>query len=131
MIVRYKLVLASDVSNFIIDDEPTYLVSASDMSLPLALQPQANPDKDEKSLQHLIARINEERGSFRDVDEAKLKEEIARDLATDVEAQGNENEDVEEPQDAESRRKEVYTARNEMLKLIGYARNDNVVRMAS
>lgn len=90
------------------------------MSLPLALQPQSNADKDDRSLQDFITRINNERGAFRNVTEEKLKEEIARDLAKDIDEELDVTEDIEEIQDAESRRKEVYTARNEMLKLVGY-----------
>jgi len=90
------------------------------MSFALALQPAHGADTQQRSIQQLITRINEERGAFRNVTEETLHDEIAKALS----GTGNEDLDAEEdaidPQDIDARRKEVYTARNEMLKFIGY-----------
>jgi len=90
------------------------------MSFSLALQPASAADIQQKSIQQLITKINEERGAFRNVTEETLRDEIAK-AATGT---GNVDQDVKEdaanPQDIEARRKEVYAARNEMLKFIGY-----------
>jgi len=90
------------------------------MSFSVALQPLIKSQAETASLQDLVRRINEERGAFRNVTEDQLKEEIARDQLT----ANDDTVDVEEedaPQDFEKRRKEVFTARNEMLQLVGYA----------
>jgi mediator of RNA polymerase II transcription subunit 17 len=90
------------------------------MSFTLALQPTPGDNSQQKSIQQLITKINEERGAFRNVTEETLRDEIAK------AATGTDNQDVDEeqnavdPQDIEARRKEVYAARSEMLKFIGY-----------
>jgi len=90
------------------------------MSFALALQPASGADTQQKSIQQLITRINEERGAFRNVTEESLRDEIAK-AATDAGNEAlDEEEDAVDPQDIDARRKEVYTARGEMLKFIGY-----------
>jgi mediator of RNA polymerase II transcription subunit 17 len=88
------------------------------MSFPLALQPTSQQEEDQLSLQHFITRINEERGAFRNVTEGKLREEVIKD-ARNIEDDLDEAEESEPVQDVESRRKEVFAARNEMLNYIG------------
>jgi len=88
------------------------------MSFPLALQPVAREDTENASLQDLVRRINEERGAFRSITEEQLKEEITNDLASQKE-DTNVAEEKEAPQDLEKRRKELFSARNQMLQFIG------------
>lgn len=93
------------------------------MSFSVALQPIARRNAENASLQDLVRRINEERGAFRNITEEQLKEEIVKDSAQ----QRDDIHVVEEedaPQDLETRRKEVYAARHEILQFIGYAGND-------
>lgn len=88
------------------------------MAFSLALQPVSQQKSDQLSLKDLITRINEERGAFRNVTEEKLREEVIKE-ARNIEDNEEYSEQPEAVQDVESRRKEVYAARNEMLKHIG------------
>jgi hypothetical protein len=91
------------------------------MAETLALSLQASPqaDKDKESLQYLIRRVNEQRGSFRNVTEKSLEEEIreldaggansSQDVAVETTAVG---------QDAETKKEEVAEAREDIRKYI-------------
>ena len=79
----------------------------------LSLQAFPPEDQDKQSLQYLISRINEQKGSFRNVTEQSLEEDIQA-----VKDGADEEQDVvaavEEVEDG----KEVSTAREEMLKQV-------------
>jgi len=90
------------------------------MSFTLALQPVLGDGAQQKSIQQLITRINEERGAFRNVTEETLLDELAKASTGSGDDDLDEGSDAVDSQDIEARRKEVYTARNEMLKFIGY-----------
>ena len=90
------------------------------MTFTIALEPSSGDDFEQRSIQQLITRINEERGAFRNVTEETLRDEIAKATTSNGNDDSDEEEDTVDPQDIEARRKEVYTARSEMLKFIGY-----------
>ena len=48
------------------------------MSFTLAFQPSSDDKSEQRSIQQLITRINEERGAFRNVSEETLRDEIAK-----------------------------------------------------
>ena len=85
--------------------------------LSLRASPKADPNKD--SLPFLISRISEQRGSFRNVTEESLQEEIRALDAGQAETVEETSPD-EEVQDAKSRRDELATAREEMLRQVTY-----------
>ena len=91
------------------------------MPEPLSLSLQAFPtsDKGKKSLKYLIERINEQKGSFRNVTEASLQEEIQALHNGEVEASEDDAlESVEDVEDLKSKREAVTTAREEILKQV-------------
>lgn len=89
-------------------------------SLSLSLQVFPPPDKEKESLQYLIQRVNAQRGSFRNVTEQSLEEEIQC-----LEARGGKNDEqsvlgpAPEAEDATTRKEEVTEARGEILKQTG------------
>lgn len=92
---------------------------ADSLSISLKAWPTTNENKD--TLPSLISRINEQRGSFRNISEDKLEEESQ-------EVQPNElsTEDLdhglpgEGSQDVKSRKEEISAAREEILKEIAW-----------
>lgn len=84
---------------------------AESHSISLRASPKGNAEKE--SLSFLISRINEQRGSFRDLTEESLEAEIR---ATD-EGQLDlvEEEATEDAQDVKSRPEQLAEAREEML----------------
>ena len=92
---------------------------------PFSLQAWPAVDKDKESLQYLISRINEQKGSFRNVTEASLKEELQNTEAggrPDAEATGpvsREEDDITDADNPMLRRDSVYKAREIILKQIG------------
>lgn len=93
---------------------------ASIKSFPLTIRPWPAKEEASDSLPYLINRIVEQRGNLRNITEASLEDEI---LALKAGEEGDAVKDADaeaRPQDAESRRKELYAARAEMLKYIGY-----------
>ena len=88
-------------------------------SLSLSLQAFPTVDNGKKSLEYLIERINEQKGSFRNVTEASLQEEIH--ALHNGEAEASEDEALEQGEDVEdlkSKREAVTTAREEILKQV-------------
>lgn len=87
-------------------------------NLLLSLQASPKPDPSKDSLSFLIARINEQRGSFRNVTEDILEQEIR-----DGEAAESDDGEETAPQseDSKSRREELAAAREEMLRQVGQA----------
>ncbi len=87
----------------------------------LSLSLQAFPviDKDKESLQYLIARVNEQKGSFRNVTEESLEEEIRNAEEGKIDPEDEDVvETIEVVKDAKTKRDEVYQARGEILKQI-------------
>ncbi|KAL9130703.1 MAG: hypothetical protein Q9217_001182 [Psora testacea] len=99
-----------------------------DLSISLQAPPTVDPEK--HSLQYLIARINEQKGSFRNVTEVSLEEEIRNDADGEI-AVGDEGSlvAVEEVEDIRSKKDEVYKARDEMLKQIGQAQQESAMAL--
>ena len=89
-------------------------------SLCLSLQAFPSVDKDKQSLQYLISRINDQKGSFRNVTEESLEEEIQV-LNTGETGNGQDEglETVDGPEDLKSKKEEISTARKEILQQIG------------
>ena len=92
------------------------------MSDKLSLSLQAFPaiDKEKESLKYLISRINQQKGSFRNVTEQSLEAEIEAQNAgrTDTDDQ-DVVEAVEGVEDAKPRQEEIAKAREDMMKQIG------------
>lgn len=90
--------------------------------LSISLQAFPTVDKEKDSLKYLISRINQQKGSFRNVSEQSLEEEI------DAQKNGKTNTDdldeqdadiVQEAEDAKTKQEEVAQAREDMIKQIG------------
>ena len=92
------------------------------MSNQLSLSLQAFPtvDKDKDSLNYLISRINQQKGSFRNISEQSLQEEIE---AQDAGRPDTDNQDpvdtVEEVEHVKTKQEEVAKAREDIIKQIG------------
>lgn len=91
------------------------------MSEDLLLSLKAWPSPETKdSLPLLISRINEQRGSFRDVTEESLAEEIrAVELGEAIVDEQPNGGTVEAGQDAKSQREHLAAARLDILKQVG------------
>lgn len=89
--------------------------AAANMPEPLtvSLQPWPKPDKEKDSIGYLIQRINAQKGSFRNVSEQSLEEEIRLEKADKVvdEDEMEVEETTEEVADGESTREDLYKAR--------------------
>ncbi|KAI4108484.1 MAG: hypothetical protein L6R37_001088 [Teloschistes peruensis] len=91
--------------------------------LSVSLRAWPSDDKTTESLPFLIARINEQRGSFRNITEASLEEEIRASDADDSKTlDGIEmDEEAEDDNDAKSKGEELAVAREEIIKQVGEA----------
>ena len=88
--------------------------------LSISLQAFPTVDKDKESLKYLIARINQQKGSFRNVTEQSLEEEIQAEEAGKTETDDQDVlETVEEVEDAKTKQEEVIKAREDIIKQIG------------
>lgn len=86
-------------------------------SLAISLQPWSKPDKEKDSIGYLIQRINAQKGSFRNVSEQSLEEEIRLEKQRgEVKEDAMEIEEfVEEEVDGDKLRREaLYKARAEI-----------------
>ncbi len=90
------------------------------MSQNLLLSLRSWPSSDAKdSLPSIISRINEQRGSFRDVTEEGLTEEVrAIEAGEGLAEEQSAGETVEAGLDAKSQREQLATARMEILKQV-------------
>lgn len=90
----------------------------------LSLRPTHNQDAQAEPLSLLIDRIYQDRGGLRNLTEESLQKEIDRernnasDALNEATTDGEEEGDVEQPQDLESRLKEIHEARTDMLAAI-------------
>jgi mediator of RNA polymerase II transcription subunit 17, fungi type len=82
---------------------------------PISLR--AWPSKDEKAvpLSSLISRINNERGSFREITEEDLTEELKKDEAGLDSSKDDDESEVEDVEEEADRSKELIKARGEIL----------------
>lgn len=90
--------------------------------LSLSLQAFPTVDKEKESLKYLISRINQQKGSFRNVSEQSLEEEIeaqknGKTNTDDLDEQDAEI--VEEAEDVKTKQEEVAKAREDMIKQLG------------
>ena len=99
------------------EDTTTTSVMADPISISLRAWPAQDAGKE--TLPSLISRINEQRGSFRNITESKLEEEAqaANISEASIEDQTNALSGVDS-QDAKTRREEMSTAREEILKQV-------------
>ena len=98
--------------------------STSTVADPLSISLRAWPseDKTTESLPFLIARINEQKGSFRNVTEASLQEEI--DAGADESKEADDEEPsgtAEDGQDLKAKQDDLVVAREKIIKQIGFA----------
>ena len=88
--------------------------------LSLCLQAFPALDQDKESLKYLISRINQQKGSFRNVTEQSLEEEIQALEAGRADVDDQEVvETVEEVEHVKTRQEEVTKAREDLIKQIG------------
>ena len=88
--------------------------------LSLCLQAFPTADKDKESLKYLISRINQQKGSFRNVTEQSLEEEIQAQEAGNLDTDDQQVvETVEEVEDVRTKQEELTKAREDMIKQIG------------
>ncbi len=85
--------------------------------LSLSLRSWPTEDPSSQSLPSKIARINVQKGSFRNITEESLQEEIRALEAGETWAVDGEENDA--GQDAKSRREEIVAAREEIIKQVG------------
>lgn len=90
--------------------------------LSLSLQAFPTVDKEKESLKYLISRINQQKGSFRNVSEQSLEEEIeaqknGKTNTDDLDEQDAEI--VQEAEDVKTKQEEVAKAREDMIKQLG------------
>ena len=87
--------------------------------LSLSLQAFPTVDKDKESLKYLISRINQQKGSFRNVTEQSLEEEIQAQDAGKPDNDQDVVEKVEEVEDVKTKQEDVTKARDDIIKQIG------------
>ena len=90
--------------------------------LSLCLQAFPTVDKEKESLKYLISRINQQKGSFRNVSEQSLEEEIQAQEDGKINQDDQDDQDVEpieQVEDVKTKQEEVTKAREEMIKQIG------------
>ena len=87
--------------------------------LSLCLQAFPTVDKEKESLKYLISRINQQKGSFRNVSEQSLEEEIQAQEAGQINEDDQAIEPVQEVEDVKTKQEEVTKAREDMIKQIG------------
>ncbi|KAI1772702.1 subunit 17 of mediator complex-domain-containing protein [Hypoxylon cercidicola] len=83
---------------------------------PFSLRPWPIGDKKPKNLGEFIARVNAERGGFRNVTEAQLREEIAAQEDGRVEIERSSDEEEEEEETDADKTKNIVEARDEVLR---------------
>lgn len=90
--------------------------------LSLSLQAFPTVDKEKDSLKYLISRINQQRGSFRNVSEQGLEEEIEAQKSGTTNADDPDEHDVdivEEAEEVKTKQEELAQAREDMMRQIG------------
>ena len=88
--------------------------------LSLSLQAFPTVDKEKESLKYLISRINQQKGSFRNVTEQSLEEELQAQEAGRIDTDNPHSiETVEEVEDVKTKREEITKAREDIMKQIG------------
>ena len=96
---------------------------ADQLSLPLQAWPAKDPN--ENSLPYLISRINAQRGSFRNITEESLQEEIEAietgQAQPELENTALSDSEDDDAHDATPQTEDVQHARGEILKFIAYA----------
>jgi mediator of RNA polymerase II transcription subunit 17 len=96
----------------------------------LTLRPWPRDGTETTALQDVLARVNFERGHFRDINEASLQEEIAAEGGIELSESDDDEEDedtetgVEAKQNKASSREDLYRIKHEMLAFVAQAEQD-------
>lgn len=103
-------------------------MSSTNTATSLSFKPWTTNDIGQTALKDILARVNLERGHFRDITEASLQEEIAAEGAlSSGSSDGDENEEQDEvppKQKGATTREELYAAKREMLDHVFSAHNE-------
>lgn len=95
---------------------------------PLTLRPWARDNSDATALQEVLARVNAERGHFRNITEASLQEEIATEGALELSESEEEEDDGVEEQDSKqikvTTQQDLLKVKFEMLAFVREAEQD-------
>jgi hypothetical protein len=89
----------------------------SELSVPIRAWPTSQPGQG--NLQYLIARINDQKKSFRNVTEVELRQEIDTRGTTEL-PDGNEEGLSEEEAEPKSRKEVLFEARNQVIQAVAY-----------
>ncbi|KAL8852990.1 MAG: hypothetical protein Q9221_002138 [Calogaya cf. arnoldii] len=89
----------------------------------ISLRAWPSDDKTTKSLPYLIARINEQRGSFRNITEASLEEEIQAAKAGESEEPQADNNSLADGEDEKAKGEEFALAKEDIIKRVAEAYN--------
>lgn len=88
--------------------------------LALSLRAWPSPDTSKDELPMLISRINQQVGSFRNISESKLEEQIQEGSAVEIELQSQDNVSPSRESEAKSRTAEMVAAQQEILNQITF-----------
>ncbi|KAL8648988.1 MAG: hypothetical protein Q9226_005765 [Calogaya cf. arnoldii] len=91
--------------------------------LAISLRAWPSDDKATESLPYLIARINEQRGSFRNITEASLEEEIQAAKAGESEDPQADNNSLADGEDEKAKGEEFALAKEDIIKRVAEAYN--------
>ena len=95
-----------------------------------SFQPWTRSNAEEQSLKDVLARVNLERGHFRDITEASLQEEIAAEGGLELSESEEEDEDEEDGEEAQkgkgksAMREDLFKAKYEMLASVAAAEQE-------
>ena len=93
---------------------------------PFSLQAWPTVNKEKERLKYLISRINDQRGSFSNVTEESLEQELRESNGSIINTQEQDHgADVKAVEDSKVRGEEVYKVREEILKQIASVFNDS------
>lgn len=88
--------------------------------LALSLRAWPSPDTSKDELPMLISRINQQVGSFRNVSESKLEEQIQEGGAVETGLQSQDDASTSKESEAKSRTAEIVAGRQEILRKITF-----------
>ncbi|CAK3817126.1 RNA polymerase II mediator complex component SRB4 like [Lecanosticta acicola] len=110
-------------------------MSSTTTATSLAIKPWTRDNTNETALKDVLARVNLERGHFRDITEASLQEEIATEGALET-SSSDEEEDEEEAESGKdgrpkppTTREELFAAKMKMMEVASVAMNDTLLSL--
>ena len=108
-------------------------MSPSTPTSAFSIQPWSRENIEQNSLKEILARVNLERGHFRDITEASLQEEISEGMGPGTSESDGDDADEDEPDDARegdrrpATREDLFKAKLEMLANVKTAEQDILV----